>query len=407
MNVPNLRFSGFSDEWQEKKLREIAEIVGGGTPSTSVPEYWDGSIDWYAPAEIKGQRFVADSVRKITERGLQNCSAKILPADKTVLFTSRAGIGKTAILKKPGATNQGFQSLVLNDDINPYFVYSKSTEIKEKAEQVASGSTFLEISGKMLGELTTNLPQKDEQDLIAKTFQRLDDIILSQQKKCYKLDALKSACLDKMFPKAGEKRPEIRIGYYTEDWNEDELEALARVKDSARVPNALWVESGVPYIRASDVSNHDMTGVLFLSKESFEYYKGQTGAPSKGDVLFNGGGEIGCAFFKDDDTPIYVQGGAVLYVMTSASEKLDGQYLKTYFETTTAKKYLKISSAGGTIKHFTLKPAQCMPILFPEIEEQKEIGRFFCYLDSIIDIYRCKLKKLKQIKESMTHSMFV
>ena len=133
-NIPSLRFSGFSDEWTEQPLGKIADIVGGGTPSTSVPEYWDGNIDWYAPAEIKDQRFVSDSVRKITELGLQRSSAKILPADKTVLFTSRAGIGKTAILKKPGATNQGFQSLILNDGINPYFIYSKSIEIKEKAE---------------------------------------------------------------------------------------------------------------------------------------------------------------------------------------------------------------------------------------------------------------------------------
>ena len=109
--VPEIRFPGFTGDWEQRKLSEVAEIVGGGTPSTNIPEYWDGDIDWYAPAEINDQIYVDGSERKITKLGLEKSSAKILPADKTVLFTSRAGIGKTAILRRSGATNQGFQCI--------------------------------------------------------------------------------------------------------------------------------------------------------------------------------------------------------------------------------------------------------------------------------------------------------
>ena len=150
---PFLMFQEYTSAWEQRKLGEIAEIVGGGTPSTSNPAYWDGDIDWYAPAEMEGQRYAVGSVRKITDDGLQHSSAKMLPPDKTVLFTSRAGIGKMAILKRPGATNQGFQSMILKESYNPYFIYSMGDEIKAKAEGVASGSTFLEISGKMLGNI--------------------------------------------------------------------------------------------------------------------------------------------------------------------------------------------------------------------------------------------------------------
>ena len=82
----------FAFTWEQRKLWEIADIVGGGTPSTNNPEYWDGDIDWYAPAEMEGQRYAVGSVKKITELGLQKSSATMLPAGKTVLFTSRAGI---------------------------------------------------------------------------------------------------------------------------------------------------------------------------------------------------------------------------------------------------------------------------------------------------------------------------
>ena len=97
----------YTFSWEQRKLGELAEIVGGGTPSTSVNSYWDGDIDWYAPAEIGEQIYLESSQRKITEEGLNKSSAKILPIG-TVLFTSRAGIGKTAILQKEGCTNQGF-----------------------------------------------------------------------------------------------------------------------------------------------------------------------------------------------------------------------------------------------------------------------------------------------------------
>ena len=116
--------------WEQRKLGEVANIVGGGTPSTSNEKYWDGNIDWYAPAEIGEQIYAFWSIRKITEEGLKHSSAKLLPAFKTVLFTSRAGIGNMAVLQKDGATNQGFQSIVCNDCLVPYFVFSMGFPIK-------------------------------------------------------------------------------------------------------------------------------------------------------------------------------------------------------------------------------------------------------------------------------------
>ena len=169
--------------WEQRKLSDLAEIFGGGTPDTNNSAYWDGDIDWYAPAEMEGQRYATGSVRKITELGLQKSSAKILPAHRTVLFTSRAGIGKMAILQRPAATNQGFQSLVLKDGTDPFFIYSMGERIKGMAEGVASGSTFLEISGKMLGNLEVMVPNLKEQESIATFFRGIDDLITLHQCK--------------------------------------------------------------------------------------------------------------------------------------------------------------------------------------------------------------------------------
>ncbi|MBQ8753412.1 MAG: restriction endonuclease subunit S, partial [Lentisphaeria bacterium] len=173
----------FTFYWEQRKVNEIADIVGGGTPSTHNPSYWDGDINWYAPAEMEGKRYAVTSERKITQAGLSNSSAKILPAGRTILFTSRAGIGKVAILQHDAATNQGFQSLVLKDGISPYFIYSMGSILKKKAEGIASGSTFLEISGKMLGNIDITIPISSEQHIIADFFRNLDDLITLHQRE--------------------------------------------------------------------------------------------------------------------------------------------------------------------------------------------------------------------------------
>ena len=196
---PEIRFAGFTDPWEQRKLGEAATIVGGGTPSTNNDAYWDGDIDWYSPAELGEQVYADRSVRRITQAGYDSCSATLLPAGKTILFTSRAGIGNTAILRRSACTNQGFQSLVVNDDTDVYFVYSMTDRIKKFAEQKASGSTFLEISGKGLAAGEFAFPSKDEQTAIGSMFKQLDHLITLHQRKLKLLRNTKKSLLERMF----------------------------------------------------------------------------------------------------------------------------------------------------------------------------------------------------------------
>lgn len=195
----SMRFKGYSDPWEKRKLGEVADIRGGGTPSTSKPEYWDGEIDWYAPAEIGTQRYVSGSRRQITKLGLNKSSATMLPANKTILFTSRAGIGNAAILTNSGATNQGFQSIVVKPATDVYFLYSEIPEIKRKAIRLAAGSTFIEISGKSLTKIQIRLPSFKEQSRIGHLFLQIDNLIDATQSKLSSLETLKKALLQGLF----------------------------------------------------------------------------------------------------------------------------------------------------------------------------------------------------------------
>ena len=165
-------------------MGEVADIVGGGTPNTNNPDYWDGDIDWYAPAEIGDQIYIYSSQRRITEQGYENSSARLLPPG-TVLFTSRAGIGKTAILAQKGCTNQGFQSIIPHkDELDSYFIFSRTEELKRYGELVGAGSTFVEVSGKQMAAMDLMIPSTmREQQTIGIFFANLDHLITLHQRE--------------------------------------------------------------------------------------------------------------------------------------------------------------------------------------------------------------------------------
>ena len=198
-NVPEVRFPGFTDAWEQRKLGEVAEIVGGGTPSTKVKEYWDGDINWYSPVEIGNSIYASGSVKRITKLGLEKSSAKILPKG-TVLFTSRAGIGNTAILSKEAATNQGFQSIVPKKKLlDSYFIFTETPFLKKYGEINGAGSTFVEVSGKQMAKMPLRLPLLEEQKKIGVFFKQIDSLITLHQRKLEHLELMKKGLLQQMF----------------------------------------------------------------------------------------------------------------------------------------------------------------------------------------------------------------
>ncbi|WP_455261769.1 restriction endonuclease subunit S [Neisseria sp.] len=196
--IPKIRFKGFEGEWECRKLGAEVEIVGGGTPDTTNSTYWNGDIDWYSPTEIGEAAYANGSVKKITLLGLQKSSAQILPANRTVLFTSRASIGDMAILTKDGSTNQGFQSFVVGERLDVYFFYTMGFKIKDYALKNASGSTFLEISKNTLSQMEFFAPSLKEQTAIGLFFRQLDETIALQSAEVEKLNQLKKGLLAAM-----------------------------------------------------------------------------------------------------------------------------------------------------------------------------------------------------------------
>ena len=188
LNVPHLRFPEFRGEWETKSINDLAVVIGGGTPDTTVKSYWDGEIQWFTPSEIGKNKYVDSSLRTITEEGLNNSSAKLLPPN-TILLSSRATIGECSLSLRECTTNQGFQSLVskkCNVDFLYYLIQTKKKDLIRRS----CGSTFLEISANEVRKIQVSVPSDVEQQKIAELLSLIDERIATQNKIIEKLQSL-------------------------------------------------------------------------------------------------------------------------------------------------------------------------------------------------------------------------
>lgn len=188
-NVPTLRFKQFQDNWSSKRLSDIAEVVGGGTPDTTDSTLWNGGIQWFTPTEVGHSKYVSMSARTISQLGLQKSSAKILPAG-SILLSSRATVGECSITQKDCTTNQGFQNLIPKKGINNEFLYYLAQTQKRHFIKYASGSTFLEISNSEIKKTKCAVPSIEEQTEIATFLSAIDRKIEVQNKIISKYETL-------------------------------------------------------------------------------------------------------------------------------------------------------------------------------------------------------------------------
>ena len=409
--VPQIRFTGFTDPWEQRKLGEVAYGFEYGLNAAASD--FDGEKKYLRITDIDDQtrEFRTDD---LSSPDINNpIDDKYLLKEGDILFArTGASVGKTYLYKASDGKTYYAGFLIrahVSDEADAGFIFQSTLTERYKQFVLLTSQRSGQpgINAQEYADFLLPLPSLSEQRRIGKFFSRLDSLITLHQRKYDKLCVLKKSMLDKMFPKGGSLYPEIRFAGFTDPWEQRKLGELTEIKDSARIPNRLWREAGVPYIRASDISQEDLRGELFIDEEDYAAYKAATGAPEKGDVLFNGGGEIGKAIINGNSSPIYVQGGAVLYARIAHSSLLDARYLVAAFVTQNVVNAIGVLSAGGTMKHFTLQPAKNLPIEVPSIAEQRRIGAFFDRLDSLITLHQRKLELLRNIKKSMLDKMFV
>jgi type I restriction enzyme S subunit len=376
-NVPKLRFKEFSGEWEEKKLGEVVEIIGGGTPETSKEEYWNGNIQWFTPTEIKSD-YVTKSLRTISELGLKKSSAKILPIG-AILLTTRATIGEVAIALNECATNQGFQSLVVKNNNNNIFIFNWIKTHKYELTSKANGSTFPEISKSEIEKITIQLPSSlEEQTKIANFLTAIDTKIDQLTKKQTLLKQYKKGVMQKLFSQ--KLRFKADDGSEFSEWEEK------------KIADVLKIGSGKDYkhLQSGDIPVFGTGGYMASVNEYL--YDGES-------VCIGRKGTI--------DKPMYFNGKFwtvdTLFYTHSFKQSIP-KFIYAIFLQINWKQYSEASGVPSLSKS-TIENIQ---ITIPSsLEEQTKIANFLTAIDTKIDLATKQLDATKQFKKALLQQMFV
>jgi len=405
--IPEIRFAGFSGEWDKKRIGDGFDIVSGGTPDTSKTKYWsDEGINWFTPTEVN-KRVLDTSIRKISQEGLSKSSAKILPKDKTVLYTSRATIGLSSLISQDSTTNQGFQSIVLkNDNYNIYFVYTLTHKITKKARKLAYGSTFLEISNKSMKSIIINFPDIEEQEKIGELFETLDACLEDQAAYVETLKKSKKAFLQKLFPQKGAKVPELRSPGFEGDWEEKKLRNIASFKKGkGYTKNDLSERGNKIYLYGNLYTNYKSRisrVITFTNKKITNPIISEGNEvliPSSGETSI----EIARASYMEE--PGVILGGDLNII--KPIEEVSPHFLALDLSNGLNKIELAKRAQGKTVVHIGNKDIQELTVIMPKKQEQEKIGAFFKALDYKIEKEEDKLESFERLKRALLQKVFV
>ena len=395
------------EDWDIKHLNDFGEVLSGGTQSTSINEYWDGNIAWCTPSDITSTKgkYIFKTERSITDKGLRNSAATVLPTN-SILLCTRATIGELKLSGIPMATNQGFKNLHSNGSGNADYLYYLLQTKKKDMIELAIGSTFLEISKKALCSIALQTPPIAEQGYIAEALSDVDGMISSLEKLIAKNKAIRQGAMKELL--TGKKR----IKGFSGEWQIKKLEeycslitkqtgfdysayikpALTKRKSNNTLPMIQTInfrgkrfDFNTDYYIPKSVAGNFPNIILRNKCILFSIVGASVGNIGlyPGGVSFCGGAIGITRFYEEDDADW------VYYYMSSSEGQAQIQYV----------------TKGGAQATVTIADIRNFSIPTPSKEERAAITALLSDMDNEIEGLEQKLTKIRQIKQGMMQQL--
>lgn len=381
-NVPELRFPGFKDEWEEKPLKNIVNVRSG-------KDYKHLN---------KGQYPVYGT------------GGYMISVDEYLYDGDAIGIGRKGTINKPYLLKGPFWTVdtlfyCVPKKNNTYFILSLFKNINWKIYDESTGVPSL--SKVTINKILRKVPANEEQQKIGDFFSKLDRQIELEEQKLEKLEEQKKGYMQKVFTQ--ELRFTDDNGNEYPNWEKEEIQDLMEVTSVKRIHQSDWQSNGVPFLRARDIvaynKGEEIKEPLFISYDKYNEHSSISGKVEKGDLLVTGVGTIGVPFLIKDNTPLYFKDGNIIWLKNRGN--LDENFLFYSFLNANIQNYIKRVAGVGTVGTYTIANAKKTPIFEPTKLEQEKIGNFFINLDSIIEKQSSKVELLKHRKQGLLQKMFV
>lgn len=395
--MPSIRFKGFTNAWEQRKLGEITDSYSGGTPSVGVKEYYGGEIPFIRSAEIN-----SDSTELfITQKGFDNSSARIANIGDILYALYGATSGEVGRARLKGAVNQAI--LVIQPHTEYYSEFLMQWLRKSKQTII---DTYLQggqgnLSGTIVKDLVIDCPSQEEQQQIGTFFRNLDNLITLHQRKLDKTKELKKTMLSKMFLKNGEDEPELRFSGFTDAWELRSLgdlliERNMQIPENEEYPLMSFVQ-GLGVTPKGD--RYDRS---FLVTSSEKKYK----VTEYGDFIYSSNNlETGSIGFNRTGKAVI----SPVYSIFYSKSNLESRYIGIL---ATRKDFIAkmIRYRQGVIYgQWRIHESDFLKIniLIPSGKEQKEIIQVFDVIDNLITLHQRELEQLINIKKTLLKHMFV
>ena len=396
--TPNIRFKGFTDDWEQRKLIEVCDYVDyrGKTPTktkegiflVTAKNVKDGFIDY----ETSKEYISDDAYEEVMHRGK--------PEVGDVLITTEAPCGNVAQVNNANIAlaqriikYRGHIGVVDNTYLKYYLLFP---EFQKTLNAKSSGGTVQGIKGSVLHQQKIKYPSYEEQKKIGQHMNNLDNLITLHQRKYDQLLNIKKSMLEKMFPKNGKKAPEIRFVGFTDDWEQRKFGDIGTVAMCKRIfKEQTSSEGDVPFYKIGTFGGEPDA---FIDRELFKEYKSKFSYPNKGDILLSASGTIGRTIeYTGNDE--YFQDSNIVWL--KHGDGIDNAFLEVLYSD------VDWSCEGSTIKRLYNDNFLKTKFMMPKIEEQQKIGVYFKNLDHLITLHQRKLEKLENLKKSMLKQMLL
>ncbi len=411
-SVPQLRFPEFLDHWNEKKLGQIGNFIGGGTPESTKKEYWEGNIPWISSSDIKEDNIQEiDITRFITEKAIGESATKIIP-ENSVLIVSRVGIGKFAVAKQDLCTSQDFTNLITDE--NSFFLAYYFKARSNRFVRLSQGTSIKGFTGKDIKSAKFLIPTPPEQTRIATFLTAIDKRINLLQKKKTELEQYKKGVMQKLF--AQEMRFKIRNqdGELVEppDWEEKKLGAIGTFQTSSvdklskDNEKKVFLVNYMNVYRHEDINNSTREKLQVVTAKENQIKSSDL---KKGDILFTPSSEtptdIGhsVVIFEDLENTLF----SYHLMRFRPNIELDLLYSHYFCNIPSVLKQLSSFSTGSTRFTISVGNFSKVKVQLPSFYEQQKIANFLSSIDKSIEKIGNQIDGSVEFKQGSLQKMFI
>lgn len=381
-------------DWRRLKILDVASVYSGATPKTSDGTCWNGNISWVTPKDLSrlDSRFISNTERKITDRGLKSCSAVLIPPNSLVM-SSRAPIGYLAINKIPVATNQGCKSMAPNKDVDVEYLYYYLDKNIDLVKRLGTGSTFAEVGRSAVESVEVLVPTLSEQKKIAEVLSSVDEEIKKVEEIISTSIRLKNGLVEKLFSTSSSKI------------NLSEVSSLITKGTTPTTYGHSFTDEGINFFKIENIDesgNIDLSSCKRISEKTHEFLKRSQLAV--GDVLFSIAGALGrIAIIETFHLPANINQAIAIIRL---KDKRDAGFISQVLKTDFVKKQVVGSSVQLAQANISLGKLGEITIPWPKMEERQKISSIIQSVDEKIAINKKIRSNLLLLKKGLMNDLF-